>query len=157
MTTLEEKIYTDAKNSMYSGDAILKDTLKSIKASLVTATKEKNAEKELSEMKILEILRSMIKQRKESASIFKKNKREDLAIIEEKQVEIINKYIPTELTDKELRKAIIPFIGLTNSYTTNDIGKLLKAIMPELGQKAERGRIATMARELLQIYEKQNQ
>lgn len=153
---LQQQIDIDLRNATYSKDKILLETIRAIKNQFVVELKTgRRKDNFIPNNDAYQILRGMIKQRKESEAIYLENKREDLAQIERKQIEIIEKYVPEEISDSQLRAEIITLIGKTGVEKSKQIGVLLKATIPVLDGVASRERISKMAKGLLEAYEKQ--
>lgn len=139
---LQQKIDIDLRNATYSKDQILLDTIRAIKNQFVIELKTGKNRGELPDQTAFTILRGMIKQRKESEAIYNENKREDLATLERKQIEIIEKYLPVEMTDLELKKRIVEAIKRTGIYDKAKMGLLMKELNTELKGLVDGKRLA---------------
>lgn len=139
---LQQKIDIDLRNATYSKDQILLDTIRAIKNQFVIELKTGKNRGELPDQTAFAILRGMIKQRKESEDIYNENKREDLATLERKQIEIIEKYLPVEMTDLELKKRIVEAIKRTGIYDKAKMGLLMKELNTELKGLVDGKRLA---------------
>jgi len=146
--SLFDKISEDLKAAMLAKQKDRLESLRAIKTALLLA-KTESAAHELSEDQEMKILQKLVKQRRESAEIFKTQNRTDLFEIEVKEAAIIEKYLPKQMSEAELipvLKAIIQRVGATSP---RDIGKVMGAASKELSGKADGKMIADKVRELL--------
>ena len=153
VNTIFEQINVDLRNAMYTKEKCLLITIRGIKKELVELAKKAENNGKVTDEKAILTLRSMIKQRTMSAQIYKEQNRNDLEEIELKEIEIIKRYLPIEISDEELRAEIIKLIGTTKSVEgPGQIGILLKETIQKLDKKASRERISKMAKDLLNAY-----
>jgi len=112
---------------------------------------EEEIEKEgqLSEEEINDVIFSEIKKRKESIEQFKKGNRQELVDKEKKELEILKKYIPKQLSEEELREIIKKAIEEVGAESMKDIGKVMGKIMPEVKGKATGESVSNVVKELL--------
>ena len=153
VNTIFEQINVDLRNAMYTKEKCLLITIRGIKKELVELAKKAENNGKVTDEKAILTLRSMIKQRTMSAQIYKEQNRNDLEEIELKEIEIIKRYLPIEISDEELRAEIIKLIGTTKSVEgPGQTGILLKETIQKLDKKASRERISKMAKDLLNAY-----
>ncbi len=135
MENLRSKIERALKEAMLVKDDVAKDALRG----LLTAVK--NKEKELKRLptdnEIMQIISSQIKQRKESIEQFKAGGREELASKEAKEIEILEKFLPAQLSKEELEKIIDEAIKEANATSPKDMGKVMKIVMPKVAGRAD--------------------
>ena len=97
----------------------------------------------------MQVLQKEAKQRKESIDEFTKGNRPDLVVKEELELSIISEYLPDELTEVELTNIIKEVIAATNAENINDVGIVMKTLMPKLGGRADGKQANILVRELL--------
>jgi hypothetical protein len=113
--------------------------------------KEKDLEKEsqLTDEEIIQVVFSEIKKRKESVLLFEKGKREDLAKKEKKEMEILEKYLPEQMSEEEIKKIAQEVIKKIGAKEPKDMGRVMGQLMPKLKGKAEGGLVSKIVKELL--------
>lgn len=146
-TTLLETIRTHMKQAWKSGDNDRRDTLRLVIAS-VDYARIANKE-ELNDSQVMQVIQKEAKQRKESIDEFIKGNRPDLVAKEELELSIISEYLPDELTEMELTQIIKEVILETNAVNMNDVGLVMKTLMPKLGGRADGKQANILVRELL--------
>ncbi len=146
---LYETIDQEIKAAMLAKDKIRLETLRSAKTAFMETTTAKGAVHELTEEQSIAILQRMVKQRKDSATIYEEQNRVELAQQELAEVEVLQSYLPKPYTQEELNKAIGEIIVRTGSSSLKDMGKVMGAATKELGGKAEGRMIADTVKKLL--------
>lgn len=146
---LFDKVSGDIKTAMLARDKVRLEALRGIKKEFLEAKTAKGGDGELSDDAALKILAKMVKQRKESASIYKEQNREDLAGEELAQAAIIEEYLPKQLTDEELTAALKEIIARVGATSAKEMGKVMGTATKELAGKAEGKAISAKVRELL--------
>lgn len=111
--------------------------LRAIKAALLLARTEKGSAEEINEEGELKILQRLIKQRKESADIYKQQGREDLSLIEEEEIEVISYFMPKQLEKAEVEAIIAQIITDAGASSVKDMGKVMGLANKELAGKAD--------------------
>jgi uncharacterized protein YqeY len=147
--SLEEKINTDLKAAMMAKDQAVMRSLRGIKAAILNAKTEKGATGELTAEKEIQLLTKMVKQRKESIEIFEQQGRADLAITEKEEVAVIEKYLPAQMSESELREAIAKIISETGATSAKEMGKVMGAASKQLAGKADNKMVSQIVKELL--------
>ncbi|MGV8017380.1 MAG: GatB/YqeY domain-containing protein [Ignavibacteria bacterium] len=132
--SLKEKINEDLKNAMKAQDAFRTETLRSIRAEILKMDKS-GMNREMNEEEELQLLTRQVKMRKESIEMFQNAGRTDLVERESKQMEIINEYLPKQISREEAEKIIFGIIESTGASTPKDIGKVMGPVMKELKGK----------------------
>lgn len=144
---LKEKISEDLKNAMLASDA---DTV-SVLRMIIAAIKNKEVElrvkqKEVSDEDVAQILNTEAKKRRDAVELYKKGGRKDLADKEAAEIEIVKKYLPEQLSEKEIEKIINKYVkGATNK----EFGPAMKELMKELKGKADASLISKLLKEKL--------
>ena len=146
---LYETIDQEIKTAMLAKDKIRLETLRSAKTAFMEVTTAKDAAHTLTEEQTIAILQRMVKQRKDSSTIFEEQNRLELAQKELEEVEVLQSYLPKPYTQEELERAIGEIIVQTGSSSLKDMGKVIGAANKHLGGKAEGRIIAETVRKLL--------
>jgi uncharacterized protein YqeY len=134
-----EKITNDMISAMKSKDKDTLDVIRMIKGAI--QLEEINKKKKLEDDEIISIISKQIKMRRESIEEFKKANRTDLIDKNEHEIEILNKYLPIQLTDEELNNIIDEVIKKAEAKSQNDIGKLMKELIPLIKGKADMSKV----------------
>lgn len=103
----------------------------------------------LTDEEIIEVISSEAKKRKEAIEQYEKGKREDLALQEKRELEILIGYLPEQLSEERIRQMIKEFIQKTGAGGPQDFGKIMNALMPKLKGKAEGNLVSKLVREEL--------
>ncbi len=122
---LFDKVSEDIKDAMRAKDKVRLEALRGIKKEFLEAKTAKGAGDELSDETAILILQKMVKQRKDSADIYKTQNREDLAGDELAQVAVLEEYLPKQLTQDELDARITEIIAQTGASSPADMGKVM--------------------------------
>lgn len=146
---LFDKVSDDIKTAMLARDKVRLEALRGIKKEFLEAKTAKGGDGELSDDAALKILAKMVKQRKESASIYTEQNREDLAGEELAQAAIIEEYLPKQLSEEELTAALKEIIARVGATSAKEMGKVMGTATKELAGKAEGKAISAKVRELL--------
>ncbi len=146
---LFDKVSGDIKTAMLARDKVRLEALRGIKKEFLEAKTAKGGDGELSDDSALKILAKMVKQRKESASIYTEQNREDLAGEELAQAAIIEEYLPKQLSEEELTAALKEIIARVGATSAKEMGKVMGTATKELAGKAEGKAISAKVRELL--------
>ena len=146
--SLENNISIKIKEAMKSKDVLRLEALRAIKTSLlILKTEDRN--KEVSESEEVLMLQKLVKQRKESAAIFRKQNRVDLAEPEEAQAEVISEFLPEQLSESEIEKIVIETINKTSAQGMKDMGKVMGVLSGKLAGKADGKTISSIVRQKL--------
>jgi uncharacterized protein len=146
--SLESKIATDLKEAMKAKDQAALRSIRSIKAALLLLKTDGSGD-EINEDKEIKLLQKLVKQRQDSLDIFEKQGREDLAVTEREEIAVIQKYLPAQLSQDELRTAIQGIINGSGMSEAKDMGKVIGLANQSLSGKTEGKLIAAMVKELL--------
>jgi uncharacterized protein YqeY len=146
--TLEQKINDDIKSAMLAKDKETLNALRAVKSALLLLKTEKNAG-DITEEVELKTLQRLVKQRKESAEMYKNQNREDLYKEEIFQVNIISKYLPEQLSEEEITATIQQLIQQENITDIKGMGKLMGLASKQLAGKAENKIISEIVKRLL--------
>lgn len=146
---LEQQIMAEMKDAMKARNEALLRGLRAIKAEIIKAKTEPGAAGEISAEKEISMLQKMVKQRKDSLEIYKKQNREDLAQKEEEEIALIEKFLPKQLSQEELKKEVQQIISETGASSASDMGKVMSAATKKLAGRADGKTISSMVKELL--------
>ncbi|HEY8513750.1 MAG TPA: GatB/YqeY domain-containing protein [Cyclobacteriaceae bacterium] len=147
--SLKERIDADIKKAMLAKNREELDALRSIKSMILLAETEKGSTGDLTADAEAKLLMKAAKQRRESADIFLAQSRKDLADRELFQLEIINRYLPQQLSEDELRKELQRIIAEVGASGPKDMGKVMGTATKQLAGKAEGKMISAIVKELL--------
>lgn len=147
--SLKETINQDIKKAMLAKEKDQLKALRSIKALILLAESEKGQSGEITPEKEIALLNRAAKQRKESAEIFLAQDREDLALQESRELEIILRYLPAMMNEEEVKKRLQGIIKTTGASSLADLGKVMGFAMKEMTGKADGRMINEIAKELL--------
>ena len=145
---LEDKLNKSIIESMKSKNVIRLESLRSIKSALIIL-KTKNRDSLISEIEETQMLQKLVKQRKESSSIFKDQNRIDLAEQEDAQAKIISEFLPKQLSTEEIENIISEIIIETEASGMKDMGKVMSQVSIKLAGKADGRTISIIVREKL--------
>jgi len=147
--SLEQKIMADLKTAMLAKDEKSLRALRAIKAAILLAKTAEGAGGELKEDDEIKLLQKLVKQRKDSLEIYQQQNRTDLAQKEQEEIEVIEKFLPTQLSAEELQLEIKKIIAETGATSSADIGKVMGAATKKLSGKADGKTISAAVKELL--------
>lgn len=138
--TLKERLQADLKDAMRSGDTTRRDTIRLLISEV--KKKEIDVRHDLQHAEELQLLQTQAKQRKESIDQFQSAGRDDLVAKEQGQLEIIESYLPQQMTDEELREFIEDGITKTDARSPKDMGKLMGLLSKSTDGRVEGRRLA---------------
>ncbi len=142
-------INEDLKKAMKEREKDKLEAIRAVKTAFLLAKADKGVSSVLTEDEELRIIQKLVKQRNESAEIYKSQNRIDLYDKETIEAKVISAYLPKQLTDKELTDAIKKIIQTTGASTIKDMGKVMGLATKELAGKAGNKIIAAKVKELL--------
>jgi uncharacterized protein len=147
--SLEQKIMADLKTAMLARDEKSLRGLRAIKAAILLAKTSEGAGGELKEDDEIKLLQKLVKQRKDSLEIYQQQKRIDLAQKEQEEIEVIEKFLPKQLSAEELQLEIKKIIAETGATSSADMGKVMGTATKKLSGKADGKTISATVKELL--------
>ena len=137
--SLKAQITEDMKSAMKAGD---KDRLKVVRLVLAAIKQvEVDTRKELDDAGVLSVLDKMVKQRRDSVEQFEKGGRDDLAAIEKAEIEVLETYLPEQLSEEELDAMIEGAISATGAESIRDMGKVMGQIKAQAAGRADMGAV----------------
>ncbi len=134
---ISTNIDQEIKQAMLAKDQVKLRGLRAIKAALLLAKTEKGQTEELNEDTEIKILQKLVKQRKESADIYKTQGRTDLYQIEQEEIDVISQFLPKQLERAEIEVIIAKIIAENGAASIKDMGKIMSLANKELAGKAE--------------------
>lgn len=143
---LEEKINADIKTAMLAKDAAKLEALRAIKSAILLLKTSAEGYTDDTEIKALQ---KMVKQRKETADIYKTQSRADLADTELFQAGIIEAYLPKQMTEEEIKAEVAKIIASVGASSPADMGKVMGVASKQLSGKADGKIISSLVKELL--------
>ena len=145
--SLKNQIIEDMKSAMKAGE---KDRLKVVRL-IMAAIKQVEVDKrvELDDAGVLSVLDKMVKQRRDSVEQFEKGGREDLAAIERAEIEVLEKYLPDQLSADELAALVDEVIAATGAESMRDMGKVMGQIKAKAAGRADMGAVSATVKERL--------
>jgi len=147
--SLEEKVMADMKEAMKSKNESALRSLRAIKAEIIKAKTEPGANGQISAETEAKLLQKMVKQRKDSLDIFRQQNRADLAVKEEEEIAIIEKFLPQQMDDETLKSALTAIIGELGASGPGDLGKVMGVATKKLAGQADGKAISAMVKSLL--------
>ena len=146
---LEQKIMGELKTAMLGKDEKALRSLRAIKAAILLAKTSEGAGGELKPEDEIKLLQKLVKQRKDSLEIYQKQNRADLAQKEQEEIAIIEKFLPEQLSQEELKNVIRKIIAETGAKSPADMGKVMGQATKQLAGKADGKTISAVVKELL--------
>jgi hypothetical protein len=147
--SLEQQVMEGMKEAMKAKDEARLRGLRAIKAEIIKAKTEPGAGGEVSADAELKLLQRMVKQRKDSLEIYRQQNREDLVQKEQEEINIIEKFLPAQLTEEELKRELQQIIAETGASSAADMGKVMGVATKKLAGRAEGKAISAAVKELL--------
>ncbi len=148
---LEEQIMTEMKEAMKARNESVLRALRSIKAEIIRAKTEPGAAGQIDKATEQKFLQKMMKQRRDSLEIFEKQGREDLAIKEKEEMAVIEKFLPKQLDEAELKEIIKKIIAENGTSSPADIGKIMGIASKQLAGKADGKVVNLLVKNLLTV------
>lgn len=140
---------SEMKDAMKAKDEAGLRGLRAVKAEIIKAKTDPGAGGKITEEGELKLLQKLVKQRRDSLDIFVQQHREDLAQKEREEIAIIEKFLPQQLSEEEIRIAVQQIISGMGAVSPADMGKIMGAANKQLAGKADGKTIATVVKELL--------
>ena len=147
--SLKQQIDSDIKKAMLARNKEELEALRGIKSQILLVETEKGAMEDIPPEAEMKLLTKAAKQRKESAEIFQKEGRGDLAKRELIQLEVINRYLPKQLNEEELQAELKKIIDTIGAKGPQDMGKVMGAATKQLAGKADGKSISELVKKLL--------
>ena len=144
-----DNLTTEIKEAMKAKNALALEALRAIKSAVLLQKSEAGASDGMSEDEEIKLLQKLVKQRRDSAAIFREQNRVDLAEPEEAQAEVIARFLPEQLSEEEVGKVIESIVAQTGASSMKDMGKVMGMASKQLAGKAAGKTISTLVKQLL--------
>ncbi|MGB1449341.1 MAG: GatB/YqeY domain-containing protein [Flavobacteriaceae bacterium] len=139
----------EIKTAMRAKDSLKLEALRAIKSAVMLEQTASGAGTELSEEQEIKLVQKLVKQRKDSAQIFKEQNRPDLAEPEEAQAAVIAEFLPAQLSQEEITKIVTDIIAQTGAEGMKDMGKVMGMASKQMAGTADGKTISTIVKQLL--------
>ena len=147
--SLQEEVMSAMKKAMKAKDQMALAALRAIKSEILLAQTETGSKENITKEHEIKILSKLVKQRKDSASIYTEQSRLDLAEPELAQAEIISQFLPAQLSEAEIEKVVVETISKVGAEGMKDMGKVMGIVNQQLAGKADGKTISTIVKEKL--------
>ena len=147
--SLQQQVMEEMKAAMKAKDTVALESLRAIKSALLLAQTEKGGAAALAEEDEIKLVQKLVKQRKDSATIFNEQGRTDLAAPELAQAAIIEKFLPEQLSAEEIEKVVVQTIADTGASGMKDMGKVMGMVSKALAGQADGKTISGIVRQKL--------
>ncbi len=147
--SIAEKIASDLINAMKGKDKVALEAIRAAKTAFLLAKSEKGTDAVLSTEDELNIVRRLVKQRRESAAIYREQNRTDLYEKETAEADVLEKYLPAKLSDEDLTEIIKMVISRLGATSPAEMGKVMGAAVRELAGRADGKEISAKVKQLL--------
>jgi len=145
---LKKKIISDLKDSMKAGDQITRGVLRMLNSDIKNAEIEKGGE--AGDNEVIEIIKRSVKRRKDSIEQFAKGGRADLVSKEKEELAVLEKYMPEQMSEEEIRKIVKRIILESGAPDASGFGKVMGAVMKEAGGNADGSVVSGIVKEELE-------
>ncbi len=144
---MKEELLQDLKEAMKNKETLRKDTITMLRAAILQV--EKDSQKTLNDDEICAIVAKEVKKRKESVKEYEDAGREDIAENLKKEIEILSKYLPEQLTEEEIRKMVEDAVKESGAASPRDMGKVMSILRPKTAGKADGKLVSDIVKERL--------
>ncbi len=145
--SLTEQLQADMKTAMRDGDAHRRDTLRMALAAVQNAAKDKRAD--LTDEETLAVLTKQVKTRRESIKAYADAGRDDLAAREQAEIDVLQPYLPEQMSEEEVRALVAQAIADTGASSPKDMGRVMGALMPRTKGRADGKLVSSLVNEAL--------
>ena len=144
---LKEKLMEDLKESMKNKDTVRKNTVQMVRASILQIEKDKGIEVE--DSKIIDIIAKEVKTKKDALKDFEKAERQDLIDLTNREIEVLQEYLPKQLSRDEVKDEVQKIITEIGATSMKDMGTIMKEAKAKMGASAEGKTINEVAKEIM--------
>ena len=144
---LKEKLMEDLKESMKNKDTVRKNTVQMVRASILQIEKDKGIEVE--DSKIIDIIAKEVKTKKDALKDFEKAERQDLIDLTNREIEVLQEYLPKQLSREEVKEEVQKIIAEIGATSMKDMGAIMKEAKAKMGASAEGKTINEVAKEIM--------
>jgi len=147
--SLTDKIASDLITAMKAKDKVVLEAIRAAKTAFTLARTEKSGDTVLTSEEELKIIQKLVKQRRESAAIYKEQNRPDLYEKEVIEADVLEKYLPAKMSEEELVKILKGIIERVGAKSPSDMGKVMGLATKELAGKADGKELSEKVKQLL--------
>jgi uncharacterized protein YqeY len=147
--SLQKEVMDKMKEAMKSKDKVALQALRAVKSAFLLAKTETGTQEELSEEQETKIIQKQVKQRRDSAAIFIKQNRQDLADPELAELAVLEQFLPEALSDEKIEEVVIATISKIGASGMKDMGKVMGIVSKELAGSADGKTISTLVKKNL--------
>ena len=147
--SLLNSLNDELKAAMRAKDSLKLEALRAIKSAVLLAKTATAGDVDLTEEEEIKLLQKLVKQRKDSAVIFKEQNRDDLAAPEEAQAKVIAQFLPYQLSQQEIEQIVDEIVAKTGAQGMKDMGKVMGMASKEMAGKADGKTISTIVKQKL--------
>ena len=147
--SLQKQVMDKMKEAMKAKDTIALQALRAVKSAFLLAKTETGAQEELTAEQEIKIIQKQVKQRKDSAAVFLKQGRQDLADPELLEIEVLSQFLPEELSEEKIEEAVKATILKTGASGMKDMGKVMGIVSKDLADQADGKTISTLVKKHL--------
>lgn len=144
---LKEKLMEDLKESMKNKDTVRKNTVQMVRASILQIEKDKGIEVE--DSKIIDIIAKEVKTKKDALKDFEKAERQDLIDLTNREIEVLQEYLPKQLSRDEVKEEVQKIITEIGATSMKDMGAIMKEAKAKMGASTEGKTINEVAKEIM--------
>ncbi len=147
--SLEEKVMSLMKDAMKSKDEVMLRSVRAIKAEIIKAKTDPGANGVITEETEIKLLQKLVKSRKDSLAIYEQQNRPDLAVKEAEEIAVIEKFLPAQMSEEDVKAAVQAIISQVGAAGPQDLGKVMGLASKQLAGQADGKLIAAVAKSLL--------
>src|SRR3989344_1397372 len=146
---LKQKIQDDLQEAMKAKDAARLSAIRMLKSAIQYYEIQKGAGYQATDEDVMDVVAREIKKRKESIELYKQGGREESAANEQKEVEVLESYLPEQMSEAEVRNLVQEAVKITGAASMQEMGKVMGALMPKVKGKADGTLVSSLVREAL--------
>jgi len=147
--SLQKQVMDKMKEAMKAKDTVALQALRAVKSAFLLAKTATGVQEEITEEQALKIIQKQVKQRKDSAAIFIKQDREDLAAPELAEIVVLEQFLPEALSEEEIEKVVLETIAKLGASGMKDMGKVMGAVSNQLSGQADGKIISVLVKKKL--------
>lgn len=147
--SLQKQVMDKMKEAMKAKDTVALQALRAVKSAFLLAKTATGVQEEITEEQALKIIQKQVKQRKDSATIFIKQDREDLAAPELAEIVVLEQFLPEALSEEEIEKVVLETIAKLGASGMKDMGKVMGAVSNQLSGQADGKIISVLVKKKL--------
>lgn len=147
--SLQKQVMDKMKEAMKAKDKVALQALRAVKSAFLLAKTETGVQADITEEQELKIIQKQVKQRKDSAAIFIKQDRQDLADPELAEIAVLEQFLPEALSEEKIQEVVLAIISKTGASGMKDMGKVMGMVSKELSGQADGKTISTLVKKNL--------